>query len=91
MTAPPDEQARQDQEFARESISDLSGQRRTQGVYVHEGRGDQTELFIVEMKLRLQHGRHGIDGHSVGVIEKADKPEHADDPPFVGRPGTVRR
>ena len=85
MTGAPDEQARQDQEFARKSISDLSGQRRTQGVHVHERRGDQTELFIVEVKFRLQHGRHGVDRHSVGVVEEADKPEHADDPPFVGR------
>ena len=66
------------------TVGDEPGKRSSARVDPHECRSDQTELHRVEAELALEQREDGIDRLPVGIVKKADKPEHGHDLPTVG-------
>ena len=77
--------------LAPHAVADKTGQRRAGCVDPHERRPDETELHVVKAEFVFQFGEHRVDRLPVGIIEKANGPQHDDDPPFVSRRGRVCR
>src|SRR5882672_2746987 len=50
----PEQAPPEDERFARNPIANISGEHRSAGIDPHEGRPDQSELFLVEMELFLE-------------------------------------
>src|SRR5688500_2671916 len=79
----PEQTTAKNEVLARKAIANQTGQRRGCRVNPHESRTDKAKLHLVEAKLLFELRKYGEDGLPIRVIEKADEPQHRDDPPFV--------
>src|SRR5260221_2062552 len=83
--ATPEQAAAQDQILALDSVADEPGERGAERIDPHEGGADQAQMNFVIAEFLLEFWEDGKDGLPVGIIEEADKPEHAHHPPFVAK------
>jgi len=86
----PEEASTQNQRLARETIAHETGQRGTQRVDPTECGADQAQLELIEAEFAFEHGKNRKDRLPIGVIEKADEPQHEHHPPLVAVRSTHR-